>query len=453
MKNNIRRFPWFWLFYVLYILLLGGAIVYGLSQLWKFLTVYENTRPVHFMEDTLTIFQESETEEFQNYLTNTVENPYEDTDLLLSLFYDFIAGKELSFGKLSGSYTESHPVYAVLADDVHVATVSFTSDHTNAGYGLSGWTLEEITLLVTPTKSFAITVPSSMTVYINGIPAATEHIVSTVETDTPVSYVNYAFSGLYKEPDIRVTDRYGSEVTLQKDEATGGLYYKLAYASAPASMSLSFGGHVLDQGNILTKNIPVEKLSVITQTAVRFPEYAVLPELLTIPSFTEYYIDFAYTKDSVSFMDRFGTGHTPDYDPVTNSYSHGLVSDDSLKEECAAAATDFLETYALFCSDDASQTALEPFFPKNSAYYKLIISMDNHWFPAHSSVTFGNHELLNFFAYSENLVYIQMSIEEKMYIYYTGENKTILVNHPLWLVKMDGNWYVARMIFDDTATE
>ena len=180
MKSSTRRFPWFWLFYVLYIILVAGALFYGLTRLWDFLDVYERTRPVHFMESSLSVFEESHSGELQKYLTNQVENPYEEDSVLLDLFYDSIEGKKLSFGKLSGYYTESHPVYAVLADGDHVATVSFTSDGQIAGYNFAGWQLEKISLLLTPTKNFAVTVPSSMEVTVNGLPIATEHKISTV---------------------------------------------------------------------------------------------------------------------------------------------------------------------------------------------------------------------------------------------------------------------------------
>ena len=453
MKNKPKRFPWFWLFYVLYIAAFAAAIYYGLSLLWNFLDVYESTRPVHCMERTMTIFEKENADDLEHHLTNTVDNPYEDTSVLLSLFYDSIEGKELSFGKLSGSYTESHPVYAVLADKVHVATVSLVSDNTVVDYNLSGWNLKDITLLLTPTKSFAITVPSSMSVQINGLPILEEHLLSTVETDTPVSYVNYAFSGLYREPDIRVTDRYGSEVALEKDEETGGLYHKLAYALAPASMTVSFGGHILNEENTLVSGIKVEELSIISETAGRFSEYQNLPEQLTIPTFTEYYVDFAYTKDNVIFTDRFGTICTPDFDSERNKYSHDLVSDASLREECIAYASDFLEKIALFSTGDVGKTDLQPFFPKNSAYFKLIASHDNRYFGRHSSITFENHELKEFFAYSENLVYIQMAIDEKMYLNSTGKYTTVKLTHPLWLVKQDGNWYVARIIYEELVQE
>jgi len=454
MKNNTRRFPWFWLFYVVYILLLAGTLLFGLTLLWDFLDVYERTRPVHFMETSLSVFEESNSVELQKHLTNTVENPYEDTSVLLDLFYDFIEGKELSFGKLSGYYTETHPVYAVLADKEHVATVSFTSDNRVVDYNFTGWQLEEVSILLTPSKNFAVTVPSSMDITVNGYPVAPEHIVSTAETDTPVSYVNYAFSGLYIEPDIRVTDRYGAPVTLLQDEETGGLYYKLAYAYAPSDMSVSFGGHILDENSVLVSGMEVKELSFLPQIAERFSEYTELTELVSVPAFTEYYIDFAYTESGVVFTDRLGNVRIPDYDPVKNRYSHGLVSNDSLQTECTEIVTDFLQTYALFCVESENDGSnLTRFFPENSDYLDLILSMDNDYFGSYSSLVFENHQLLDFFAYTDNLAYVQMSIDERVYMNKYREDKIIKLKHPIWLVKMDGQWYIMRIIFESFTIE
>jgi len=299
-KTKSKKAPVFWILCIVYALALSGLVFYGLSWLWKFLAVYEETRPVHFMEESLSILEESEAEKLQTYLTNTVENPYEDISALLTVFYDSIEGTELTFGKLFGEYTEQHPVYAVLADEEHVATLSFVSDGIEVGHGFCGWTLDEVSLLVNPTKSFAVTVPSSMTVTVNGIPVAEQHKISTNETDTPVCYVNYACNGeLYLEPEILVSDRYGATVQLQKDEATGGLYYQLSYATAPATMQLTFGGKTLGEENTLYTDIEVEGLDFIPQIAASFSEYEPLLETITLPTMIKYYIDFAYTEDSV----------------------------------------------------------------------------------------------------------------------------------------------------------
>jgi len=196
-------------------------------------------------------------------------------------------------------------------------------------------------------------------------------------------------------------------------------------------------------------------LEFIDDVAAHFPEYAALPDLIDIPVFYDYFIDFAYSPEAVTATDRFGTVRTLAYDEATRTYSHDLVSNDSLQEESTALAKDFLEKYTLFTAGDISASALTPFFPKNSTYYSLIVSMDNRWFKNHSTIQFTNPELKEFFAYTDNLVYIHYTFTQEFRMYYNWEYKITPVDIPLWLVKIDGTWYVARMIYDNyvSATE
>lgn len=456
MKNRIKskKVPVFWILCSVYAVILAGVVIYGLSWLWNFLAVYEETRPVHAMETSLTIFEESETGQLQTYLTNTVENPYEDISVLLSVFYDAIEGAEISFGKLFGEYTEQHPVYAVVANGEHVATMSFVSDGIEVGHGFCGWKLEQVSLLVNPTKSFAVTVPSSMTVTINGVPVAEQHKVSTIETDTPVDYVNYACNGeLYMEPEIQVTDKYGTDVQLQKDESSGGLFYQLSYAIVPDTMQLSFGDKILGEENTLIRNIEIENLGFITEMASDFPEYEPLLENVTVPALKKYYIDFMYPDASVVATDRLGQNRILNYDADTRTYSHDLVSNDSLVEECQERAIDFLEAYASYCAGNGSlQKELKEYFPKDSSYGTKILSVNNYWYQGKIK-DFINHQVKDFFAYTDNLVYIHLTIDQQTMIKGTSEERIVTLNTPLWLIKMDEKWYVARIVFDSSAEE
>lgn len=444
-----KKFPFFWFFYGLYSFLLVGAIGFGLFQLWRFLDVYEETRPVHEMETQLSIFDRSQEQVLQAYLTNTVDNPYEDISVLLRRFYGRIEGKELSFGKLSGAYSELHPVYAVLAGEEHVATVSFAMKEVPVAYNLSGWELESVTLLDTPKYSFAVTVPSSMQLFVNKQPVQQRSFVSETKTDTPVSYTAYADSGFYEEPQIEVFDRYGTAVELIKDEETGGYYYRLAYVSVPSDVTVQFGNRILSEENLLEGNIPAEELSFLPSVEQHFPEYANLSEQLDIPYFNRYYVDFYYPPESVVCTSRLGTPVEMEFDAVANSYSSGLVSNDTLLEECREFAYAFVEQYALFCLRDAEKEVMKPYFPEKSEYYKLISSLDTRWANKHSKVSFQNHEVKEFFAYSDNLVYINVAIEERLLLYATGRYATYQIDTPLWIVKLGGQWYVMRIIYTE----
>ena len=79
--------------------------------------------------------------------------------------------------------------------------------------------------------------------------------------------------------------------------------------------------------------------------------------------------------------------------------------------------------------------------------------MNNDFFGNYSSLVFENHQLLDFFAYTDNLVYIQMSIDERVYVNKYREDKIVKLKHPIWLVKMDGKWYIMRIIFESFTIE
>jgi len=83
----------------------------------------------------------------------------------------------------------------------------------------------------------------------------------------------------------------------------------------------------------------------------------------------------------------------------------------------------------------------------------MIIKMNAKWFDSHSTIKFSNHQLKDFFAYTDNLVYIYMTLDQSFTLKRTGEKTSITVDLPLWLVKMEEEWYVARIIFDSAGAE
>ena len=83
-----------------------------------------------------------------------------------------------------------------------------------------------------------------------------------------------------------------------------------------------------------------------------------------------YQKEVTYDEENITATDRFGTERVLTYDEAARTYSHELISNDALKEECVERATKFLETYTLFCANDASKAAIKPFFPKLIEKYK-----------------------------------------------------------------------------------
>lgn len=442
--------PLFWILLLVWLVVLSVAIGIGLAYFYNFLKIYEQTRPAHFAEENYDIIDESNETELKKYLTNKSENEYEGTNEMLDAFYRSIEGKKLSFGRLAGKYTEKKPVYALTADGEHVATLSLVmkDSRKDERFDLHEWEIDSVTINCTPQYSYAVTIPSSMTLYINGEIAPEQAKVSEIQTETPISYVNYAAIGLYNEPQINVTDRFGREVTLQKDEKTGGLFYELSFARAPGDTEVSFGNHVLTNEYVLEDNIDSGiDFSIVDEMSERFEEYSGVKDIIgEYPTYTEYFIDFMYTDKEIKWADRFGNSQIPTYDKEKHKYSTEIVSDDSEREENFAYALEFLEKYTEFVIGGSDAKPIKKYFPDNSKYYKLISGLDNRWYHNYKNLRFENYEEIEYQCFAENLAFLHFSVDQKMEI--GKETCTYPQEHLMWLIKMDDKWYIFYLKYE-----
>ena len=71
------------------------------------------------------------------------------------------------------------------------------------------------------------------------------------------------------------------------------------------------------------------------------------------------------------------------------------------------------------------------FFPAKSQFYTLISKMNNNWYTSHSQTSFQNHELVEYVAYSDSLVYVHVTMEQKMLLNATKQYKIIKDNNQI----------------------
>jgi len=95
---------------------------------------------------------------------------------------------------------------------------------------------------------------------------------------------------------------------------------------------------------------------------------------------------------------------------------------------------------------------IKKYFPKNSSFCTTILSVNNDWYQGKIK-DFTNHQLKEFFAYTDNLAYIHLTIDQETIVTETKKETVVTINIPLWLVKMDEEWYVARIEFDSSGAE
>ncbi|MBO4697664.1 MAG: hypothetical protein J5643_10390 [Lachnospiraceae bacterium] len=200
-----------------------------------------------------------------------------------------------------------------------------------------------------------------------------------------------------------------------------------------------------------------ETFANLLAVTAQYPEYEGALDGL-IPSRKSTVVTIEKGK-TIMFLDRDGTFLAPD-ESTTEIEVDGqqrrirmltcpYYNDMSEYEELTKYGFEFLLKFCLFCSNDKSATEMKPYFPKNSKYYNVIASLDNSWFNGHNKPpTYTNKTVREYVGYGDSLVYMDLMMHQSFVASWTGQQFDTDVNHPLWLVKMNGEWKVASIIFN-----
>ncbi len=447
---NKRKVPVFWIIYAVLMVISLIAVGLLLRKLYYFLDAYEATRPVHQAEKVVeSSFTEKNRQTLKKLITNKIEQDTESVDDLLDDFFKSTENKKMTYGRYYGQYTDSKPQYILSVGEEQLA--SFALKETvkyDADFDFKLWDLESVTFFIQPKYSYAVTIPETMTLYVNGKEVPKTEAKGRKDSDCRVGYLEYSDTKFYFEPEIKVKDRAGHDVHLLTDQASGGYYYLLHYAYAPADMVVCFNGVDLTADEVMEKDIDCGvDYFMLNEVIRKYPEYKSLQDNIYYPTFTKYYVDLDVKEEDTTWKNRLNTDSIAVYDAETKTFSAGLTSDDSEMDELIVYATEFLKTYALFCSKDVQITEIQGYFPANSKYYTAISKMNNYWFNAHTDVSFQNYETKEFFSYGDNYAFVHVTFEQKMKHRASGVWKIYPIDLPVWLVKIDGEWYVGGMDF------
>lgn len=242
-----------------------------------------------------------------------------------------------------------------------------------------------------------------------------------------------------KKHPYRVTIDFNHTASTDTDEETEAPDSHKGYViKAPSTVDITLQGAPL-QEDALVRTEEIEELAFIDVICEKFSEYQTLKEVILIPTMKEYYIEAADINPMGKSW-NMAECH-PTYDEDTCTYTFDFPDDTFLREECSEFAISFARDYATFCANDADASSLKKYFPESSEYLRLIASVDNQY-NAHTNLHFTEEAVTEFKAYSENLIYIRVEMNEHMVLKSTGASFTYEISLPIYMAKIDGNWIV-----------
>lgn len=259
----MKGFKGFLLVYSLIWIVLIGA---GLFYVWNLLIDYEASIPDVNMEKHLSEFDEAHIGEVYDRFAPEL-NEYEDKEAVKAWFCQAVSGKELSFRKLTGKYTNNTPVYEVLAGENVIAAVYFTESGRNA-HGFSVWEISQVSFGDYGPEFFDVTVkaPQSAEVFINGVPIDEKYLTAEEPVELAVNiadfveqvpgYSVYTIPHIANMPEITVTGENLCEVS---DEQYTVFYdfgtdeeLKNQVSGRITAMTREFGAYIINKGSLNT---------------------------------------------------------------------------------------------------------------------------------------------------------------------------------------------------------
>lgn len=219
--------------------------------LWKNLAKYQNDydaakaagEPELAMQESMDLFLPENIGNMIDELQPEILSRFETIEQYKDFYENFLEDKTVSYVKDEGLYNDARPVYDVYAssrtaggsdaasaaqdDDVLLAIVSFKAAGEKDSFGFNKWEIKEVAISenIYDYHDVYVKVMDDMEVYINGLKADEREYITGGVIDNAVSDKAYELTGVsfnYKvyyagdmveEPDVKVLDAYGNDVT------------------------------------------------------------------------------------------------------------------------------------------------------------------------------------------------------------------------------------------------
>lgn len=218
--------------------------------LWKNLAKYQNDydaakaagEPELAMKESMDLFLPENIGNLIDELQPEILSRFETIEQYKDFYENFLEDRTVSYVKDEGLYNDARPVYDVYAsprtaggsdaasaahDDVLLAIVSFKAAGEKDSFGFNKWEIKDVAISenIYDYHDVYVKVMDDMEVYINGIKADEREYITGGVIDNAVSDKAYELTGVsfnYKiyyagdmveEPDVKVIDASGNDVT------------------------------------------------------------------------------------------------------------------------------------------------------------------------------------------------------------------------------------------------
>ena len=169
-------------FLLIYILILGAGIFYGLGKAWTFAEEYEDAIPTKVMDVYIADLNENLYDESIAQTIESMPHEYQTHEEVARLVQEMFSS-ELTYARTVGGDGENSIVYAILCEGNPIARVTTVRDQSKAAeteFGNLPWVIQSEEFDFSGLySSMQITVPQSYSVALNGHYLGAENLIET----------------------------------------------------------------------------------------------------------------------------------------------------------------------------------------------------------------------------------------------------------------------------------
>ncbi len=234
-KSKKRRIPVFTIVLAVWLIAITCFICWFYGKANDYMVhyedVYQSSMPELVAEDVATHFMNYDVDYIMaNMNTSPRLSQFETQDAVKTYIDNMINGKNIEY-KPSSKYSDSIPTYVVEADNFVVAEFTLCKDLQHPKeFGFPTWQLKDITYYTEPFETVYISAPTNFNVYVNGILLDDTYVCSEEIKPSDESYLmdyntmpgihDFYVADLYLEPEVKITDMFGTEVNVEYDTST-----------------------------------------------------------------------------------------------------------------------------------------------------------------------------------------------------------------------------------------
>lgn len=454
-KPRRRRSAWgfFLLFWALLLLILGAV---GCFMLYRYLAVYEITRPDPVVE---TYLEQTDTDELLTLAKGNVPfrlTEFEDPAELYASYLDAIdTSRSLTYRQDLKSSTEDRLVYAVRSGPALLCQVILTPAGESPGFNRHPWEVSEVCAApiteLLPSVTVTVDTVSGVELSLNGKPITDAYLsgdqvpiddLTRFESEmVPApSFTRYEIGPIYGE--ISVTDVRGNTLSAVSSESDTVRYVATAGTRslrirAPENLEVRVNGVPLTIREVSSSSLGVlEGLDAFTQGE---EEYTNL-----------YVIDGLYTTPTVTAVEADGTEVMPILSGE-NSFTFFHRNEPELEELHRADVARYFDAYMDYSAHafDATRfwNLLSAVFPNGDLYRYIYDSQQAMYWASGTSTEYKDLRYENFHRISDYcfVCTVVYSADMTATSWYEQYSYSLENAYELSFVTQNGLWYAAGM--------